>query len=103
MNFHLGYAGNSRLFPIITNEKLSKRASKKPKPSFVVMSILFNKIPNSFKFMRRRSLRLLRPNPILNSDGDTGEFFRVKNYRREFFARKPGGLNSQVLPSELTL
>ena len=31
--------------------------------------------------MRRRSLRLLRPNPILNSDGDTGEFFRVKNYR----------------------
>ncbi len=53
--------------------------------------------------MRRRSLRLLRPNPILNSDGDTEEFFRVKNYRREFFARKPVGLNSQVLPSELTL
>ena len=45
----------------------------------------------------------LCPNPILNSDGDTGEFFRVKNYRREFFARKPVGLNSQVLPSELTL
>ena len=52
----------------------------------------FNKIQNSFKFMRRRSLRLLRPNPILNSDGDTGEFFRVKNYRREFFARKSVGL-----------
>ena len=29
--------------------------------------------------MRRRSLRLLSP----------GTFFRVKNYRREFFARKP--------------
>ncbi len=43
--------------------------------------------------MRRRSLRLLRPNPILNSDGDTEEFFRVKNYQREFFARKPVGLN----------
>ena len=40
---------------------------------------------------------------VPNSDGDTGEFFRVKNYRREFFARKPVGLNSQVLPSELTL
>ena len=53
--------------------------------------------------MRRRSLRLLRPKHILNSDGDTGEFFRVKNYRTEFFARKPVGLNSQVLPSELTL
>ena len=53
--------------------------------------------------MRRRSLRLLRPKLILNSDGDTGEFFRVKNYQREFFARKPVGLNLQVLPSELTL
>ena len=53
--------------------------------------------------MRRRSLRLLRPEPILNSDGDTGEFFRVKNYRREFFIRKPVGLNLEVLPSELTL
>ena len=40
---------------------------------------------------------------VPNSDGDTGEFFRVKNYRREFFAQKPVGLNSQVLPSELTL
>ena len=50
--------------------------------------------------MRRRSLRLLRPKTILNSDGDTGEFFRVKNYQREFFTRKPVGLNSQVLPSE---
>ena len=44
--------------------------------------------------MRRRSLRLLSPNLLspnlcLNSDGDTGAFFRVKNYRREFFARKP--------------
>lgn len=39
--------------------------------------------------MRRRSLRLLSPNLCLNSDGDTGAFFRVKNYRREFFARKP--------------
>ena len=52
--------------------------------------------------MRRRSLRLLRPNPILNSDGDTGEFFRAKNYR-EIFCSKTRGLNSQVLPSELTL
>ena len=42
--------------------------------------------------MRRRSLRLLRPNPIPNSDGDTGEFFRVKNYRREFFGSKTRGL-----------
>lgn len=25
--------------------------------------------------MRRRSLRLLRPETILNSDGNTGEFF----------------------------
>ena len=24
-----------------------------------------------------------------SADGDTGTFFRVKNYRREFFARKP--------------
>ena len=40
---------------------------------------------------------------VPNSGGDTGEFFRVKNYRRAFFARKPVGLNSQVLPSELTL
>ena len=39
--------------------------------------------------MRRRSLRLLSPNLCLNSDGDTGAFFGVKNYRREFFARKP--------------
>ena len=31
----------------------------------------------------------LSPNLYLNSDGDTGAFFRVKNYRREFFARKP--------------
>ena len=31
----------------------------------------------------------LSPNLCLNSDGDTGAFFRVKNYRREFFARKP--------------
>ena len=43
--------------------------------------------------MRRRSFRLLRPEPFFNSDGDTGEFFRVKNYQREFFARKPMGLN----------
>lgn len=39
--------------------------------------------------MRRRSLRLLSPDRFHNSDGDTGAFFRVKNYRREFFARKP--------------
>ena len=34
IDFHLGYAGNSGLFPIITNEKLPKRASKKPKLFF---------------------------------------------------------------------
>ena len=39
--------------------------------------------------MRRRSLRLLSPDRLHNSDGDTGAFFRVKNYQREFFARKP--------------
>ena len=51
----------------------------------------FNKVQNSFKFMRRRSLRLLRPNPILNSDGNTGKFFRVKNY--QIFCSKSVGLN----------
>lgn len=34
--------------------------------------------------MRRRSLHLLSPDRLHNSDGDTGTFFRVKNYRREF-------------------
>jgi len=43
--------------------------------------------------MRRRSLRLLSPDLFLNSDGDTGAFFRVKNYRRELFCAKTGGLN----------
>lgn len=51
------------------------------------------KIPPSDVFgyctMRRRSFRLLSPDRFHNSDGDTGAFFRVKNYRREFFARKP--------------
>lgn len=42
--------------------------------------------------MRRRSLRLLSPNLCLNSDGDTGAFFRVKNYRRELFCPKTLGL-----------
>ena len=41
MNSHLGYAGNNGLFPIITNEKLPKRASKKPKLSFVATNKLF--------------------------------------------------------------
>ena len=52
--------------------------------------------------MRRRSLRLLSPNLCLNSDGDTGAFFRVKNYRREFFARKPSARTWRYCPSELT-
>ncbi len=52
--------------------------------------------------MRRRSLRLLSPNLCLNSDGDTGAFFRVKNYRREFFARKPTARTWRYCPSELT-
>ena len=42
-----------------------------------------------FSPMRRRSLRLLSPDRLHNSDGDTGAFFRAENYRREFFARKP--------------
>ncbi len=46
--------------------------------------------------------------PTLEGRTPIGSFgmpktFRVKNYRKEFFARKPVGLNSQVLPSELTL
>ena len=36
--------------------------------------------------MRRRSLRLLSPGGFPNPDGNTGAFFQVKNYRREFFA-----------------
>ena len=52
--------------------------------------------------MRRKSLRLLSPNLCLNSDGDTGAFFRVKNYRREFFARKPSAWPWRYCPSELT-
>ena len=56
-------------------------------------NIKSGKIPLSDCFlscpMRRRSLRLLSPGRLHNSDGDTGTFFRVKNYRREFFARKP--------------
>ena len=50
-------------------------------------------LPSNFfidlSIMRRRSLRLPSPDRFPNSDGDTGTFFRVKNYRREFFARKP--------------
>ena len=41
VSFHLGYADNSGLFPIITNEKLPKRASKKPKLSFAATDKLF--------------------------------------------------------------
>ena len=43
----------------------------------------------------------LSPNLCLNSDGDTGAFFRVKNYRREFFARKPTARTWRYCPSEL--
>ena len=39
--------------------------------------------------MRRRSLRLLRPKTILNSDGDTGEFFRVKIIVENFLLENP--------------
>lgn len=42
--------------------------------------------------MRRRSLRLLRPEPFLNSDGDTGEFFRVKKLSKRIFCSKTSGL-----------
>ena len=52
--------------------------------------------------MRRRSLRLLSPDLCPNSDGDTGTFFRVKNYHREFFARKPEAWTWKVLSSELS-
>mgnify|MGYP000799243196 CR=1 FL=1 len=53
--------------------------------------------------MRRRSLRLLSPDRLHNSDGDTGAFFRVKNYQREFCVPKTGGLNVEgiVPPSYL--
>ena len=51
--------------------------------------------------MRRRSLRLLSPDRLHNSDGDTGTFFRVKNYRREFFARKPEAWTWKVSSSGL--
>ena len=53
--------------------------------------------------MRRRSLRLLSPDPFLNSDGDTGTFFRVKNYLKGIFCAKTGGLNVEgiVPPSYL--
>ena len=52
--------------------------------------------------MRRRSLHLLSPDRLHNSDGDTGTFFRVKNYRREFFARKPQAWTRMVSSSELS-
>lgn len=52
--------------------------------------------------MRRRSLRLLSPDRLHNSDGDTGTFFRVKNYRREFFARKPEARTWKVSSSGLS-
>ena len=42
--------------------------------------------------MRRRSLRLLRPNPILNSDGDTGEFFSGEKLSKRIFCSKTRGL-----------
>ena len=50
----------------------------------VLYSIFFHK-QHSVKI----PLHSQSPNLCLNSDGDTGAFFRVKNYRREFFARKP--------------
>ena len=49
-----------------------------------------------------RSLRLLSPDRLHNSDGDTGTFFRVKNYRREFFARKPEARTWKVSSSGLS-
>lgn len=42
--------------------------------------------------MRRRSLRLLRPKLILNSDGDTGEFFSGKKLSKRIFCSKTRGL-----------
>ena len=52
--------------------------------------------------MRRRSLRLLSPGPFLNSDGNTGAFFRAENYRREFYVPKTEGLNVQVFALRVT-
>ena len=52
--------------------------------------------------MRRRSLRLLSPGRLHNSDGDTGAFFRVKNYQREFFARKPQARTRMVSSLRVT-
>ena len=42
--------------------------------------------------MRCRSLRLLRPEPFLNSDGDTGEFFSGKKISKRIFCSKTRGL-----------
>lgn len=42
--------------------------------------------------MRRRSLRLLRPKHILNSDGDTGEFFSGEKLSKIIFCSKTRGL-----------
>ena len=39
--------------------------------------------------MSRRLLRLLRPKIILNLDGDTGEFFRVKIIEEIFLLENP--------------
>ena len=52
--------------------------------------------------MRRRSLRLLSPGPFLNSDGNTGAFFRAENYRREFCVPKTRGLNVEVFALRVT-
>ena len=84
---------------IVDYFQLSQMKSCRKEPQRSRNYLLQQRTTLSIKFktlliMRRRSLRLLRPKHILNSDGDTGEFFRVKNYRREFFARKPVGLNS---------
>ena len=52
--------------------------------------------------MRRWSLRLLSPGPFLNSDGNTGAFFRAENYRREFCGSETGGLNMEVSALRVT-
>ena len=53
--------------------------------------------------MRRRSLRLLSPDLCLNSDGNTGAFFRVKNYRREFLPENPRLERGGIVPPSYLL
>ena len=52
--------------------------------------------------MRRRSLRLLSPDLFTQLGRWYRNVFSKKNYRREFFARKPEAWTWKVSPSELS-